>query len=49
MHDRYVAGFEGILVAGRYCVYRTRFEEACRLQLCWAHEIRSIAEAALRL
>ena len=48
MHDRYMAGFEGILVADRYCVYRTRFEEAGRLQLCWAHEIRSIAEAALR-
>lgn len=48
MHDRYMAGFEGILVADRYCVYRIRFEEAGRLQLCWAHEIRSIAEAALR-
>ena len=49
MHDGHMAGFKGNLVADGYSVYRTRFEEAGRLQLRRAHEIRSIVEVALRL
>lgn len=48
MHDKYMAGFGGILVSDRFPVYRSRFEADGRLQLCWAHELRDIAEAAIR-
>ena len=48
MHDKYMAGFKGILVSDRFPVYRSRFEADGRLQLCWAHELRDIAEAAIR-
>lgn len=48
MHDKYMAGFDGILVSDRFPVYRSRFEADGRLQLCWAHELRDIAEAAIR-
>ena len=48
MHIRYMDGFEGILVADRYSACRAGFEEVGRLQLCRAHEIYNIAEAALR-
>ena len=47
MHDMYMAAFQGILVADRYTVYRSRFEALGRLQLCWAHEMRHLAEIAL--
>ena len=48
MHDMHMAAFRGILVADRYTVYRSRFEALGRLQLCWAHEMRHLAEIALR-
>ena len=48
MHDKYMLGFTGILVTDRYTVYRSRFEADGRLQLCWAHELRDIGEAAMR-
>ena len=48
MHDMHMAGFLGILVADRYTIYRARFEADGRLQLCWAHELRDIEEAAIR-
>lgn len=48
MHDKYMLGFAGILVADRYAIYRSRFEADGRLQLCWAHELRDIGEDAMR-
>ena len=44
----YMSGFGGILAADRYTVYRSRFEPDGRLQLCWAHELCDIGEAAIR-
>ena len=48
MMHKCMEGFKDNLVSDRYPVYRSRYEIEGRLQLCWAHELRDLAEIAMR-